>query len=83
MKESKWYEDVMEEGREQGRREGHLQVGRHYTVALLQVRFKQEVTAALVEVVRAIEDCDRLDHLHRLAATCPSLAEFVEAVAAR
>lgn len=67
MKESRFYQEVMEEGRLEAQRAAIREV--------LQVRFGVDPGAEIEQALRAILDSE-LSELHRLAVRCRSLAQF-------
>ncbi len=74
MKESKFYQEIMDEGRLEGRRE--------YILEAIQVRFGTEAASSIAGALGPINDSDRLSELHRLAMRCRRLSEFQRAVTA-
>jgi predicted transposase YdaD len=73
MKESKFFQEVLEEGRLEGRR-----------VALLETldwRFGSGCVAELAETVGGLNDPEQLAELQRVATTCRRLADFRRALA--
>ncbi len=68
MKESKFYQEILQEGERAGRRADVLRV--------LRVRMKTEPPADLAAAVDSMEDLTRLETLLDLAATCADFAEF-------
>jgi hypothetical protein len=73
MRESKFYEEVMEEGRVEERRVALLET--------LDLRFGPDAAAELTETLRRLSDLKRLAELHRVAITCRRLADFRRALA--
>jgi hypothetical protein len=74
MKESPFYQEIMDEGR--------VEKGRAYILAVLQERFGPRAAAAIAPAVNAVTDVPQLDLLHRLAIRCSGLDEFREALPA-
>lgn len=68
MRESRFYREVIEEGKVLARREALLET--------LQERFGTAVRDELEPAVNAIEDTAELSHLQRLAVGCSRLEEF-------
>jgi hypothetical protein len=73
MKESKFYEEVREEGRVEERRNALLDT--------LDLRFGSGPTAELAEDLRGLNDLGQLAELNRVAVTCRRLADFRRALA--
>jgi predicted transposase YdaD len=75
MKESKFYQEIveegrqqgLEEGREEGRREGKLWVRRNSILHALEIRFGAPVAAEFEPAVTAIDDPEVLGRLLLLA----------------
>jgi predicted transposase YdaD len=86
MKESKFYQEILEEGRTagllEGRAAGLLEGSRAAIHQALELRFGAEAAAPLMEALRGIGDPQRLTELHRLAIQCRRLSEFRRALAA-
>jgi hypothetical protein len=72
MKESKFYQEILQEGRE----ESALLTRRADIVRFLRARFKTKPPAAIVAALDAIDDTAVLDELVDLAATWESLNDF-------
>jgi hypothetical protein len=70
MKESKVYDQIMEEGRAESRRED--------IAAALEVRFGLPAAKEFAPALETIMDTARLARLHRLALRCSSLEQFRE-----
>lgn len=68
MKESSFYQEIMEEGRVEARQADIRHV--------LELRFGREEAAPLDRYIREINDINRLLELHALAVQCRRLAEF-------
>lgn len=72
MKESKFYQELVEEGR--------LQTQRETILDLLAIHFGADKAAAFKEQLEAITDSVRLRHLFHRAAQCSRLKEFRDAL---
>jgi hypothetical protein len=72
MKESKAYQEIMDEGRA----EGVLQTKRVDISEAIEVRFGAEAAAEFQEILAGLEDLQQLSHLHRLAVRSRRLAEL-------
>ena len=81
MKESKFFEEVKEFGREEGREEGQVEASRRHVLSLAQRRFGTAVTRRITPSVNAIEDLTRLEELLLSAATCASAADLEQELA--
>ena len=68
-------EMLREEGRAEGRQEGHLSALRDAVFDLLETRFT-EIPAALRESVLRVNDLPQLRQLVRRAGVCASLEDF-------
>jgi hypothetical protein len=68
MKESKFYEEVKQEGR--------LETLRGAVCEVLEVRFGAPSAAEFESLLLNVADVERLSRLHRLAVRCASLTEF-------
>ena len=75
MLESPVYEQIMAEGREEGRKEGQQARLCEYVLAVLEVRFGA-VPSAMAEQVRRQKDREALEGLLRRAAVVESLEVF-------
>jgi hypothetical protein len=78
MRESKFFEDVMALGRE----EGKLQSRRADILEVLEARFGPEKASKLRKSIEAVKDGAKLLQLVRTAATSESLTEFRRALRA-
>jgi predicted transposase YdaD len=76
MKESKFFEDVLAEGRKEGRLEGRIEGQRNAILDALDVKFGPAVKAELAPLLAEIADSERLAQLHRLAVKCRRIDEF-------
>lgn len=74
MKDSKFYQEIVEEGR--------LEVARMCILEILKERFGSEDAEKFRKVLDAITDSQRLNDLHLLAFRCRRLADFRRSVAA-
>lgn len=72
MKESKFYQEIMEEGREEGR----LENSRSNIIAVLEDRFGSSAAAKFRKRLEGIADPHQLTELLLLAACCQSFTEF-------
>jgi hypothetical protein len=77
MKESKFYQEILEEGRTAGLLEG----SRAAVQQALELRFGAEAAAQVTEALSGIGDPQRLTELLRLAIQCRRLSEFRRALA--
>ena len=79
-KASGLYEEILEEGRVEGRAaarvEGRLGAQRAAIFDVLQLRFGVEAASEFEEGLRAILDTEKLAELHRLAVRCRTLTQF-------
>lgn len=90
MKESKFYQEVLEEGREEGRTVGIVEgraAGRvEATCAdirqVIEIRFGAEAVAEIQTDLQRVAAPEELSRLHRLAVQCRRLTEFRRALAA-
>lgn len=72
MKESKFYQEILQEGRE----ESALLTRRADIVRFLRARFETKPPATIVTMLDAIGDPAVLGELVDLAATCESMNDF-------
>jgi hypothetical protein len=72
MKESKFFEEVMDEGRAEARRSDILHA--------LGIRLDRETAATFRKDLEQIKDLDRLTDLHAVAIKCRRVAEFRRAL---
>ena len=72
MRESKFFEEVIEMGR--------LEQARAYIQDILAMRFGLEAAAEFTEALKAIRDADKLAELHLLATKCRGLGAFRRAL---
>jgi predicted transposase YdaD len=84
MKESKFFQELLEEGRAEGRAEGRIEgrieERRENLLETLELRFGSGPGAEIVEAIRGINDLEQLAELRRLATTCRRLPEFRQAL---
>ncbi len=72
MRESKFYQEVLEEGKLEEKRAAILEA--------LEIRLGAEGAAEFTAAVNAIEDKAKLSRLFRLAVTCSQAGEFRDAL---
>jgi hypothetical protein len=72
MRESKAYQQIVEEG--------ELKAKRQAILSFLEERFGSELTAQIPDQVNALDDLKQLDLLVRLAARCATLNDFRKAL---
>ena len=63
MKESRFYRDILQEGREEGREEGRQEALRQALLDALRIQFGEDATAPFEAAVNTIEDTDELRRL--------------------
>ena len=73
-------EKSFEQGIEQGIEQGKKQYAVEAILAVLEVRFQTDVAEKLKPFLRAIDDLQRLDQLHRVAARASNIDEFTQAL---
>jgi predicted transposase YdaD len=78
MKESKFYEEVLEEGREEGREEGMVLA----ILRILSERFSTEDVNEIRTTLESVDDPERLSELVASAVQCRSLGHFRRDLAA-
>jgi predicted transposase YdaD len=78
MKESKAYEEIMTEGRTEGR----LEVKRADVYEAIRLRYGQKAAAEFEHIIRAANDLEQLSKVLRLAIRGRPLAELRRAAAA-
>jgi hypothetical protein len=81
MRESKFYQEILEEGRVEGRTEGELRRAQADVREVIEERFGAEAAAEFGEALGAIRDPDTLSRLHRQAIRCRRLADLRRALA--
>ncbi len=72
MKESKFYQERLNEGR--------LEAHRKDVRGVIEVRFGVEAASSIAAAVEAINDASRLPEFNRLAARCRRLSQFQSAL---
>ena len=82
MRESPVYESVIQRGIQQGIEQGIEQGKKEQSVeailTVLEVRFQTDVAEKLKPFLRAIDDLQRLNHLHRVAAQALDVDAFTQ-----
>ena len=73
MRESSFYQEIMEEG--------SVMTGRFDILDVIEARFGKKEAAAFKKPLGTIEDPNKLRALHRLALRCTDLAELRKAIA--
>ena len=80
----KGFEQGVEQGIKQGIEQGIEQGKRQYAVeaifTVLEVRFQNDVAEKLKPFLEAVDDLQRLEHLHRVAAQASDIKEFTDAL---
>ena len=76
MQESSIIQYFTEKGIEQGKKQQAVEA----ILTVLDVRFQTDVAEKLKPFLRAIDDLERLDHLHRVAAQASDIKEFTDAL---
>jgi hypothetical protein len=74
MRESLFYQEILDEGR--------IENARAYILATLEERFDKAAAASFAEAITRITDERQLDQLHRLAVRCQTIDEFRAALEA-
>jgi len=72
MKDNPFYQEIMNEGRKETRRQD--------TIVAVEERFGPEAAAQVAGAVNALEDLTQLDQLFRLAIRCGDIHEFRQAL---
>ena len=80
MQESSIIQYFTEKGVEQGIEQGKRQHAIEAVGTVLEVRFQADVAEKLKPFLTAIDDLERLDQLHRVAAEASSIDEFTHAL---
>ena len=80
MQESSIIQYFSEKSFEQGIEQGKRQYAVEAILTVLDVRFQTDVAEKLKPFLRAIDDLQRLDHLHRVAAQASDIKEFTDAL---
>ncbi len=82
MRESPVYETVIQRGIQQGIEQGIEQGKKEHAVeailTVLEVRFQTDVAEKLKPFLSTIDDLQRLDHLHRVAAQASDIDAFTQ-----
>ncbi len=73
-------EQGKKQGIEQGIEQGKKQHAVEAILTVLEVRFETDVAEKLKPFLGAIDDLQRLDQLHRVAARAPDIDEFTQAL---
>jgi len=73
-------EKSFEQGIEQGIEQGKKQHAVEAILTVLDVRFQNDVAEKLKPFLGSIDDLQRLDQLHRVAARASDLKEFTDAL---
>jgi predicted transposase YdaD len=76
MRESKFYQEILEEGRGEGRQE----MARANILEVLEVRFGTKAPAGFREALHGITGREQLSELLRLSVRCRRLTEFRRAL---
>jgi hypothetical protein len=74
MKESKAYQEILEEGRNSGL----VEANRSAVIEVALVRFGQRGADSLKTALKSIDDPERLRALHKLALRCSRIDELVK-----
>ena len=80
MLESSTYRYILQQGIEQGIEQGKKQYAVEAILTVLDVRFETDVAEKLRPFLGTIDDLQRLDQLHRVAAQASSIDEFTHAL---
>ncbi len=80
MQESSIIQYFSEKSFEQGIEQGKKQHAVEAILTVLDIRFQNDVAEKLKPFLRVIDDLERLDHLHRVAAQASDLKEFTDAL---
>ena len=80
VQESSIIQYFTEQGIEQGIEQGKKQHAVEAILTVLEVRFQTDVAEKLKPFLRAIDDLQRLDQLHRVAAQASDIDEFTQAL---
>ena len=73
-------EKSFEQGIEQGIEQGKKQYAVEAILVVLDVRFENDVAEKLKPFLEAIDDLQRLDQLHRVAARASNIDEWTQAL---
>ena len=77
MRESTFFQEILAEGRAEGR----LEMGRDAVLEALTLRFGTEAAAEFTDRLNAIQDAIQLSELHRTAIKCRGVDGFRRALA--
>ena len=80
VQESSIIQYFTEKSFEQGMEQGKKQHAVEAVLTVLDIRFQNDVAEKLKPFLRAIDDLERLDHLHRVAAQASDIKEFTDAL---
>ena len=80
VQESSIIQYFSEKSFEQGIEQGKKQHAVEAILSVLEVRFQADVAEKLKPFLGAIDDLERLDHLHRVAARASNIDEFTHAL---
>ena len=80
MQESSIVQYFSEKSFEQGIEQGKKQQAVEAILTVLEVRFETDVAEKLKPFLSAIDDLQRLDQLHRVAARASNIEEFTDAL---
>jgi hypothetical protein len=80
MIESPMYQEILAEGRAEGRAEEKINTTREHIRDTLGVRFGPEAATEFADALRGIGDLSRLSELFRVALGCRRLTEFRKAI---
>ncbi len=80
MQESSIVQYFTEKSFEQGMEQGKQQHAVAAVLTVLEVRFQNDVAEKLKPFLEAIDDLERLDQLHRVAARASNIDEFTHAL---
>ena len=78
MKESPVYESVIQRGIQQGIEQGKKEQAVEAILTVLEVKFQIDVAKKLKPFLSEIDDLQRLDHLHRVAAQASNIDAFTQ-----
>ncbi len=76
MQESSIIQYFTEQGIEQGKKQYAVEA----IFTVLDIRFQNSIAEKLKPFLEAIDDLERLDHLHRVAAQASDIDEFTDAL---
>ena len=80
MQESSIIQYFTEKSFEQGMEQGKKQHAVEAVLTVLDIRFQNDVAEKLKPFLKAVDDLQRLDHLHRVAAQASDIKEFTDAL---